>query len=177
MPKLIVEVAGKGNGMRTVIINMQAVAESLRRPPSYPIKYIACELGVMSSVSDDQCVINGSHKVHKLTNLLYDFIGKFILCEKCETPETTLANVNGEIYRKCDLCGHEVVVSKTKVTKFILNNLSAEQDGSKRDVVKAEKSTTETIGKEKNESLPLNVPVNTKYVKYLQDFILFDQNF
>jgi translation initiation factor 5 len=173
MPKMIVKVEGKGNGMRTVITNMPTVAESLRRPASYPIKYMACELGVMSSVSDDhQCVINGSHKAHKLTNLLYDFIGKFVLCEKCETPETTLVEMNGEIHRKCDLCDHEIVAPKTKATKFFLNNLSAEQVGSKtRDVVKAEKSTTETVGKEKNESLLLTSPVNTN-VKYIQDFRL-----
>jgi translation initiation factor 5 len=33
MPKLIAKVEGKGNGIKTVIVNMVEVAKALNRPP------------------------------------------------------------------------------------------------------------------------------------------------
>lgn len=39
MPKLLTKIEGSGNGIRTNIVNMTAVAKALGRPPSYPSKY------------------------------------------------------------------------------------------------------------------------------------------
>lgn len=45
MPKLQAKVEGSGNGIKTVITNMQAIARALGRPPSYPIKFFGIDLG------------------------------------------------------------------------------------------------------------------------------------
>lgn len=42
MPKIIAKVEGKGNGIKTVIVNMVDVAKALDRPPM--CKYIATYL-------------------------------------------------------------------------------------------------------------------------------------
>lgn len=34
MPKIIAKVEGKGNGIKTVIVNMQEVAKAIGRPPT-----------------------------------------------------------------------------------------------------------------------------------------------
>lgn len=40
MPKLVAKVEGKGNGIKTVVVNMVDVAKALGRPPTceYPIR-------------------------------------------------------------------------------------------------------------------------------------------
>ena len=38
MPKLVAKVEGKGNGIKTVIVNMVDVARALARPPTYVTK-------------------------------------------------------------------------------------------------------------------------------------------
>ena len=38
MPKLVAKVEGKGNGIKTVIVNMVDVARALSRPPTYVTK-------------------------------------------------------------------------------------------------------------------------------------------
>ena len=39
---------GKGNGIKTVIVNMVDVARALLRPPTYVTKYFGCELGAQT---------------------------------------------------------------------------------------------------------------------------------
>lgn len=38
MPKLDTKVEGRGNGVKTVLVNMVEVARALHRPASYPTK-------------------------------------------------------------------------------------------------------------------------------------------
>ena len=45
MPSLVVKVEGKGNGIKTVILNLDDVARSLGRPSIYLMKYFSCKLG------------------------------------------------------------------------------------------------------------------------------------
>ena len=124
MPKLTAKIEGSGNGIKTVLTNINAVARSLYRPPSYPTKYFGCELGAQVKMTNDIFVVNGSHDPDKLLSLLYDFIKKFVLCAKCKNPETSLTIVKGAINQKCIACGHAAVIPKTlhKLTTFILSH-------------------------------------------------------
>lgn len=123
MPKLTAKVEGSGNGIKTVITNMTTVARALGRPPSYPTKYFGCELGAQVSMNQE-FIVNGSHDADKLLNLLYGFIRKFVLCTKCNNPETTLTVVSQAIRQKCAACGHEATINKAlhKLTTYIISH-------------------------------------------------------
>jgi translation initiation factor 5 len=72
-------------------------------------------------------VIKGSHDEPKLINLLYCFIRMFVLCNKCNSPETVIRSFPNETIRqKCDTCGYGVTINKTshKLTTYIINNPS-----------------------------------------------------
>jgi translation initiation factor 5 len=92
MPKLIAKVEGKGNGIKTVVVNMTDIAKALSRPPSYPCKYFGNELGAQTQMDakTDRYIVNGSHDASKLQELLDGFIRKFVLCPACTNPETDL---------------------------------------------------------------------------------------
>uniref|UniRef100_A0A8D3BZ80 Eukaryotic translation initiation factor 5 n=1 Tax=Scophthalmus maximus TaxID=52904 RepID=A0A8D3BZ80_SCOMX len=92
MPRLIAKVEGKGNGIKTVIVNMVDVAKALNRPPTYPTKFFGCELGAQTQFDskNDRYIVNGSHEANKLQDMLDGFIRKFVLCTECDNPETDL---------------------------------------------------------------------------------------
>uniref|UniRef100_A0A672HE74 Eukaryotic translation initiation factor 5 n=1 Tax=Salarias fasciatus TaxID=181472 RepID=A0A672HE74_SALFA len=79
MPRLIAKVEGKGNGIKTVIVNMVDVAKALNRPPTYPTKFFGCELGAQTQfdTKNDRYIVNGSHEANKLQDMLDGFIRKF----------------------------------------------------------------------------------------------------
>lgn len=132
MPKLIAKVEGKGNGIKTVIVNMVEIAKALGRPPTYPTKFFGCELGAQTQfdLKNERYIVNGSHDSSKLQDLLDSFIKKFVLCQQCFNPETKLM-VNQKkqtIGQQCAACGYVAQIDmRHKLTTFIVKN-PPEQD-------------------------------------------------
>ncbi|ESO84468.1 hypothetical protein LOTGIDRAFT_132224 [Lottia gigantea] len=129
MPKLLAKVEGKGNGIKTVIVNMVDVAKALSRPATYPCKFFGCELGAQTQfdLKNDRYIVNGSHDAEKLQNLLDVFIKKFVLCPECSNPETKLAvqAKKQTISQRCIACGYSGQIDmRHKLTTFILKNPS-----------------------------------------------------
>jgi len=127
MPKLLSKVEGKGNGIKTVIVNMVEVARALARPPTYPCKYFGCELGAQTQFDhkNERYIVNGSHDSNKLQTLLDGFIKRFVLCPQCDNPETVLSpnEKKGIIKQSCKACGYQGQLDMThKLTTFILKN-------------------------------------------------------
>lgn len=125
MERLQAKVEGKGNGIKTVIVNLSSVAGSLARPPAYVIKYFGFELGAQTNTNpaDDRWIINGSHDAPKLQDYLDGFISKFVLCKKCKNPETDVNIKDGRILLDCKACGQRSDVDlRLKLSSFILKN-------------------------------------------------------
>lgn len=125
MEPLQSKIEGKGNGIKTVIVNLSSVAQSLARPPSYVIKYFGFELGAQTNTDpkDDRWIINGAHEASKLQDHLDGFIGKFVLCKKCKNPETEVNIKDGRILLDCKACGQRSdVEQRLKLSAFIMKN-------------------------------------------------------
>lgn len=125
MERLQSKIEGKGNGIKTVIVNLSSVAQSLARPPAHVIKYFGFELGAQTNTSpnDDRWIINGAHDASKLQDYLDGFITKFVLCKKCKNPETDVQIKDGHITLDCKACGKiSDVDPRLKLTAFILKN-------------------------------------------------------
>ncbi|XP_065211426.1 eukaryotic translation initiation factor 5-like [Planococcus citri] len=127
MPRIIAKVEGKGNGIKTVMVNMIEVAKAIGRPPTYPTKYFGCELGAQTQFDfkHDRFIVNGSHEASKLQDLLDGFIRKFVLCPDCDNPETDLivSAKKQTITVGCKACGHHGLLEyRHKLNTFILKN-------------------------------------------------------
>lgn len=125
MERLQSKIEGKGNGIKTVIVNLSSVSQSLSRPPSYVIKYFGFELGAQTNTNpaDDRWIINGAHEASKLQDYLDGFISKFVLCKKCKNPETDVVIKDQHIVLDCKACGQRCDVDlRLKLSSFILKN-------------------------------------------------------
>jgi len=125
MPPILAKVEGKGNGIKTVIVNMVDVARALLRPPTYVTKYFGCELGAQTQfdIKAERYIVNGCHDQRKLQDMLDGFIKKFVLCEKCENPETVIKVKKNLVGASCRACGHAYVMDmRHKLTTFIVKN-------------------------------------------------------
>ncbi|KAJ0443046.1 putative translation initiation factor IF2/IF5, W2 domain, MIF4G-like domain superfamily [Helianthus annuus] len=135
MPKMITKIEGRGNGIKTNIVNMVDVAKALARPASYTTKYFGCELGAQSKFDEKTGVslVNGSHDTAKLAGLLENFIKKYVQCYGCGNPETEILITKTQMVQlKCAACGFVSDVDmRDKLTSFILKNPPEQKKNSK----------------------------------------------
>ncbi|CAK7335237.1 unnamed protein product [Dovyalis caffra] len=135
MPKMVTKIEGRGNGIKTNIVNMVDIAKALARPASYTTKYFGCELGAQSKFDEKTGIslVNGSHETAKLAGLLENFIKKYVQCYGCRNPETEIIITKSQMIQlKCAACGFVSDVDmRDKLTTFIVKNPPEAKKGSK----------------------------------------------
>lgn len=135
MPKMITKIEGRGNGIKTNVVNMVDIAKALARPASYTTKYFGCELGAQSKFDEKTGTshVNGAHDTAKLAGLLENFIKKYVQCYGCGNPETDIIITKSQMIQlKCAACGFVSDVDmRDKLTTFILKNPPEIKKGSK----------------------------------------------
>ncbi|XP_009771328.1 eukaryotic translation initiation factor 5-like [Nicotiana sylvestris] len=135
MPRMITKIEGRGNGIKTNVVNMVDIAKALARPPSYTTKYFGNELGAQSKFDEKTgtALVNGAHETPKLAGLLENFIKKYVQCYGCGNPETEVIITKTQMIQlKCAACGFlSDVDMRDKLTTFILKNPPEPKKGSK----------------------------------------------
>ncbi|KAG9159018.1 hypothetical protein Leryth_021733 [Lithospermum erythrorhizon] len=135
MPRMVTKIEGRGNGIKTNIVNMVEIAKALARPASYTTKYFGCELGAQSKFDEKTgtSLVNGSHDTPKLAGLLENFIKKFVQCYGCRNPETEIVITKSQMVQlKCAACGFVSDVDmRDKLTTFIIKNPPESKKSSK----------------------------------------------
>lgn len=149
MPGLLLKIEGRGNGIKTKIVNLNEIATALRVPPAYALKFLGHELG--SQTNEGQSVINGSFTEPEMRKHLDKFIEKYVLCSNCKYPEMVLRIKHGSVAGACNSCGtRSVLDNQHKLAAYILKNPpkdSSEFKGDKKKDEKEEKGKEEK-GKE-----------------------------
>jgi translation initiation factor 5 len=85
MPAVFGKIEGSGNGTKTAIPNISAVAKSLHRNPGEVNKFFGCALGAQTTYAEetDRAIVNGAHTDDTLQALMRRYIEAFVLCPKC----------------------------------------------------------------------------------------------
>ncbi|CAA7024275.1 unnamed protein product [Microthlaspi erraticum] len=126
MPRMMTKIEGRGNGIKTNVVNMVEIAKALGRPAAYTTKYFGCELGAQSKFDEKTgtSLVNGSHDTSKLAGLLENFIKKYVQCYGCGNPETEILITKTQMLQlKCAACGFiSDVDMRDKLTAFILKH-------------------------------------------------------
>ncbi|KAH6694046.1 eukaryotic translation initiation factor 5 [Plectosphaerella plurivora] len=153
MERLQTKIEGKGNGIKTVVVNLSSVAQSLARPGAHLIKFFGFELGAQTNIDppDDRWIINGAHDSAKLQDHLDGFINKFVLCKKCKNPETDISIKDDHIMLDCKACGQRTDVDiRLKLSGFILKNQpkKGKKDKAERKAARRAKQQAQANGKE-----------------------------
>jgi translation initiation factor 5 len=123
MPMVVSKIEGKGNGIKSVIVNISDLALALHRDPGEVNKYFGCEIGAQTTYNekDDKAIVNGAHTTSLLQKSIHKYIEAFVLCPNCRLPETDYKIKNGCINHRCKACGtKEMVDMGHKLCTYIL---------------------------------------------------------
>jgi translation initiation factor 5 len=127
MPIIRTTIEGRGNGIRTLVSNMELVMKALDRPMEYGAKFISIELGTKSKCNllQGSCVFAGNHSTEAISVCLDKFINMYVICTKCSNPETILRIKKNNLVSKCLACGTEFKIDPShQVFNFIKADIS-----------------------------------------------------
>lgn len=156
MPRIVAKVEGRGNGIKTVLVNVVDLGQSLNREAPEITKFFGCELGSQTTYSADRAIVNGAHTAQSLQEHLCKYIENFVLCAQCKLPETHYKIKSGLIAQKCLACGHKETVDMThKLTTFILaQHKKAKEAGGKSDKKEKKDKKDKKEDREEGETTP-----------------------
>jgi translation initiation factor 5 len=107
MDELYLTQGGNGNGVFTIINNIESISKSINTPSEILIKYIAYYLG--SSYNEKKKSFTGHHDFEVLKNGLFQYINSFVICKSCGIPELFYSldkkNKKSNLECKCSACG------------------------------------------------------------------------
>jgi len=171
MPRPKIKVEGKGNGIKTLLVNMFDMAKALKVPPNYPTAYFGLRLGAQNKYDENtgRAIINGTLDTQKVYSTLLEFVNKFVLCPKCKLPETSIiAEKDENIFLKCSACGeYKQVDPREKLCTYISKNPPPKEGSMTQIVEKKQNQVTDNspIFIEKDENIEWSTDVSEEAIK------------
>lgn len=117
MSPLKIQVIGKGNGIQTILTNIEEVSNAIGHPTEIISKFISYNTGSNWNLSKK--TLTGKHDLVTLQDYINEYIQSFVLCDTCKNPETMYKiegkkkNIN--LYVQCASCGYtpKVIIGKS----------------------------------------------------------------
>jgi translation initiation factor 5 len=104
---------GNGNGLKTIILNLEDIASSLNKDPIMLITYLSvrngCKYIAGNNTGNIKWTLNGRYTQDTIQNYIYEFIEYFVLCKHCRIPETVfhLESKKDNAKIKCSACSKQ----------------------------------------------------------------------
>jgi translation initiation factor 5 len=117
MEKISLTNCGYGNGLYTIINNMDNIGKSINTPSEILYKYLASILG--SAFNDKKKSLTGMHSVETIQQHIYDYINKFVICPNCNIPELMYKIENKKVCSSCSACCKNNTIKYNKVLDLI----------------------------------------------------------
>lgn len=93
---------------KTLIDNLVIVSKDLERDPEHIAKFFKKKFSVSMNYKDNQLMTTANLTSQDFETALREYIQLFVLCERCNLPETNL--VDNVLVCRC--CSHETKLKK-----------------------------------------------------------------
>ncbi|CEP16458.1 hypothetical protein [Parasitella parasitica] len=100
---------------KTSFANVTDISKRLHRPAEHVIQFLFAELGTTGSIDGAQrLIIKGRFQQKQIENVLRRYIGEYVACKTCKSPNTIMTKDNRLYFVTCEHCGSTRSVSAIK---------------------------------------------------------------
>ena len=93
-------------GSKTIIRNINAIADRARRKPDEIGRYLSKELSVPVSSEEQRLIINGRFSSKDLDAKIERYFNTYVICRECHKPDTHLELAGRGMFSfVCEACG------------------------------------------------------------------------
>ncbi len=171
--QLKIHLTGGGNGKVTKIENLNKISKQLERTVDQLSKWFSSDLNtpIVQLEETHNHVLKGHFQQNILESSLEKFIKEFVLCSKCNYPETMIKVMGKQkekekkVVLKCKCCGeiNEVKNNKNKLYDYLLKD---------KRLIEIKEREEISISKEKEEKEERNKSKDITDYSELKTFIL-----
>jgi translation initiation factor 2 subunit 2 len=112
---IIPPIIGREGSKKTAFTNISELCRRMRRPVEHVTSFLLTEMGTTGSMDANQrLIIKGRFQQLQVENLLRRYIGEYVTCKTCRSPETQLSKESRLFFMKCDSCGSSRSVAAIK---------------------------------------------------------------
>lgn len=114
------------SGMRTILVNLNEVANAIDRPAGVLIKHFAYDLGVGAL----RHYLLGRHESDALSRSLTTFVKQYVICSTCANSTTQLLKCDSnQLKIVCKMCGElaKIPILGNKIASVIFKSLPDER--------------------------------------------------
>ena len=108
----VLKVKGHHEGSRTIISNFSSIASCLRRDQNHLIKFLSKELASSAELSGDRLILPRKVSSADINEKIKKYVNTFVLCSKCQKPDTELSLENTNVFLKCMACGNKQEIQR-----------------------------------------------------------------
>jgi translation initiation factor 2 subunit 2 len=99
-------------GMKTIISNLDKIAQVLMRDQGHILKYIVKRLATSGFPVGEKTFLKGKFQRDQLDSLIREYMDEYVICPVCRRPDTNLVKEKGVTYLVCSSCGAREAVRK-----------------------------------------------------------------
>ncbi|MGQ9624240.1 MAG: translation initiation factor IF-2 subunit beta [Candidatus Bathycorpusculaceae bacterium] len=92
-------------GMRTVIYNLNDVADVLNRDLQHLLKFLTREMATAATVHESRVIFQGKFSRETFERLIQRYIDSFVTCPVCKRPDTKIVKEKRLSFLVCEACG------------------------------------------------------------------------
>lgn len=108
------KVVGRVEGSKTIISNLQQIAQLLRRPIDQMVKYLLKELATPGTMKGNLFMLGAKIQASRINDKIRQYAEEFVFCQKCGKPDTDIKKEGGFNVLVCSVCGERRPV-KSKI--------------------------------------------------------------
>lgn len=101
----IPKVLGRFQGNKTVITNLQEIAEVLGRDMNHMIKYLTKSLAAAIEIQGNLVMFGRKIKSDLINEKIGAYAKTYVICKECTRPDTQLIREDRILFLKCQACG------------------------------------------------------------------------
>jgi len=100
---------------KTVWANFPEICKIMDRQPEHVLSFVLAEVGSIGSIDGNgRLVIKGKFQPKHIENILRNYIGEYVKCHTCKSPETHLMKETRLTFMVCEKCGSTRSVTAIK---------------------------------------------------------------
>lgn len=104
-------------GRMTILRNYRQVLDALRRDEVHVTKFLLSQIGTAGSVDGDRLVMTGAVTPDQVNGRLGDYVGTYVQCSECGSPDTHLERDGRIQLLQCEACGAHQPVKARKARR------------------------------------------------------------